>query len=210
MSWGPDLDDGRRTIALTFENDDEVGLHLELYAINEKELGFGPSFVGDIYNPVDTRHGLLKRRIAALTIALVLLFVIFVAQCFWIRCLEAKANDDNQPLVLDQTERLSSDTDDSSSLDESMVQTKILNDATSNEEESIVLTQEISTQKGILESADEDEKESSSFDFSKYALASAMINSFFVGGLTFGYSGVVLMLRKEGVYAENCSCGSFW
>ena len=44
----------------------------------------------------------------------------------------------------------------------------------------------------------------------RYAMASAMINSFLVGGVTFGYSGMVLILRKEGVYSENCSCGSFW
>ena len=44
----------------------------------------------------------------------------------------------------------------------------------------------------------------------RYAIASAMMNSFFVGGLTFGFSGMLLMLRKEGVYANNCSCGSFW
>lgn len=44
----------------------------------------------------------------------------------------------------------------------------------------------------------------------RYAMASAMMNSFLVGGVTFGYSGMVLILRKEGVYSENCSCGSFW
>ena len=43
-----------------------------------------------------------------------------------------------------------------------------------------------------------------------YAMVSAMMNSFLVGGLTFGYSGMVLILRKEGVYSESCSCGSFW
>ena len=35
------------------------------------------------------------------------------------------------------------------------------------------------------------------------------MNSFLVGGVTFGYSGMVLILRKEGVYADNCACGSF-
>jgi hypothetical protein len=44
----------------------------------------------------------------------------------------------------------------------------------------------------------------------RYAMASAMMNSFLVGGVTFGYSGMVLILRKEGVYSESCSCGSFW
>ncbi len=44
----------------------------------------------------------------------------------------------------------------------------------------------------------------------RYAMASAMMNSFLVGGVTFGYSGMVLILRKEGIYSESCSCGSFW
>ncbi len=44
----------------------------------------------------------------------------------------------------------------------------------------------------------------------RYAMASAMMNSFLVGGVTFGYSGMVLILRKEGVYSDSCSCGSFW
>ena len=44
----------------------------------------------------------------------------------------------------------------------------------------------------------------------RYAMVSAMMNSFLVGGVTFGYSGMVLILRKEGVYSESCSCGSFW
>ena len=45
--------------------------------------------------------------------------------------------------------------------------------------------------------------------FSNYALFSAMLNSFLVGGITFGFSGMLLILRKEGTYAESCACGSF-
>ena len=41
-------------------------------------------------------------------------------------------------------------------------------------------------------------------------IGSAIANSFFVGGLTFGYSGMALILRKEGLYAGGCACGSFW
>jgi hypothetical protein len=36
-----------------------------------------------------------------------------------------------------------------------------------------------------------------------------MLNSFLVGGVTFGFSGMSLILREEGTYAEQCSCGSF-
>ena len=55
-----------------------------------------------------------------------------------------------------------------------------------------------------------DEVESFGLNFSHYALVSAMLSSFLVGVLTFVYSGMVLMLRKEGAYAEQCACGSFW
>ena len=36
-----------------------------------------------------------------------------------------------------------------------------------------------------------------------------MLNSFLVGGITFGFSGMLLILRKEGTYSESCACGSF-
>jgi len=38
MSWGAALDDGRRSLALTFENDERFGIHFELFAINEEDL----------------------------------------------------------------------------------------------------------------------------------------------------------------------------
>ena len=40
-------------------------------------------------------------------------------------------------------------------------------------------------------------------NFSHCALVSAVLISLLVIGLTFGYSGMVLMLRKEGAYAEQ-------
>ncbi len=47
------------------------------------------------------------------------------------------------------------------------------------------------------------------FSFDYYLLATSMMNSFLVGGVTFGFPGMALMLRKEGCYAGSCSCGSF-
>lgn len=45
--------------------------------------------------------------------------------------------------------------------------------------------------------------------FSHYLLATSIMNSFLVGGFTFGFSGMVLILRKENVFAEMCQCGTF-
>lgn len=47
------------------------------------------------------------------------------------------------------------------------------------------------------------------FQYKHYAIGTSMLNSFLVGGVTFGFSGMSLMLRKEGVYADKCACGSF-
>lgn len=151
MSWGPSLDNGSRTIALTFENDHKIGLHFELFALDEEQL----DTFGEVYNPVDLTPKLLKRRIMAVSIGAILLVVIFVIQLYWIGRLKVK-------------------------------------------------TEWSTTQ------ANAHVSERSPFNVANYALASAMLNSFLVGGLTFGYSGMVLMLRKEGIYAEDCSCGSFW
>ena len=45
--------------------------------------------------------------------------------------------------------------------------------------------------------------------FKHLCLLICMLNSFLVGGLTFGFSGMSLMLRKEGIFAGQCGCGSF-
>ena len=47
------------------------------------------------------------------------------------------------------------------------------------------------------------------WQYKHYCLFSVMINSFLIGGLTFGYSGMVLILREEGVFAGNCAVSSF-
>jgi len=150
ITWGPILDDGRRSIALTFENDKKIGVHFELFALNEEEL----NEFGEIYDSVDERDALLIRRITAVSIAAAAVVAFFFAQFICIKFLQSKTKSENSPpTVVDE----------------------------------------------VLPP----------FNFENYALLSAMLNSFLVGGLTFGYSGMVLMLRKEGVYADYCSCGSF-
>ena len=59
------------------------------------------------------------------------------------------------------------------------------------------------------ESIQSEDKVAKTFTFSHYALITAMLNSFLVGGITFGFSGLVLILRQEGTFSESCGCGSF-
>ena len=154
IAWGPEFDDGRRSVALSFENDEKVGVHFELYALNEDELETALP-----WNPKDTGKELLRKRIIVASVTGALIIVAILVQLLWIRRLEESKKEEH----------------------------KTLNDADSHVEGN-----------------------SFKLSFSHYALITAMLNSFLVGGLTFGYSGMVLMLRKEGVYAEFCSCGSFW
>jgi len=42
-----------------------------------------------------------------------------------------------------------------------------------------------------------------------YLLWSCIANSTLVGGLTFGFQGMVLILWKQGVYTDTCACGKF-
>ena len=46
-------------------------------------------------------------------------------------------------------------------------------------------------------------------NYKTYIIVSAVINSCLLGGVVFGFPGLVLILRQEGVFAEVCSCGTF-
>ena len=56
---------------------------------------------------------------------------------------------------------------------------------------------------------DQSPKARAKWKYKHYILVTVLANSFLVGGLTFGLPSMMLMLRKEGVYAERCSCGTF-
>ncbi|GFH44718.1 hypothetical protein CTEN210_01192 [Chaetoceros tenuissimus] len=144
IALGPILEDGRPTIALTSENDDKIGLHIELFALNEEKLS-----AGEPWEVVDRKKILLRQRQIAVWVSVALITIIILAQHFLARCKNAKKDS----LPSDSTEHVAF--------------------------------------------------------YKKYAIISAYLNSFLVGGVTFGYSGMVLILRKEGIYADNCACGSF-
>jgi len=45
--------------------------------------------------------------------------------------------------------------------------------------------------------------------YKNYVLASSVVNSCLLGGVVFGFPGMVLILRREGIFGEVCSCGVF-
>ena len=61
----------------------------------------------------------------------------------------------------------------------------------------------------IQRGGDAQESTCCGFKYKDYVLVSAVVNSCLLGGVVFGFPGLVLILRQEGVYAENCSCGQF-
>ena len=91
LAWGPVLEDGRKSIALTFENDDKTGVHFELFAFNPNKIE-GTKF----WTAADIKDDLLQRRIITVSVSIALLFVVVVAQLFWIKRLETKKHDSSQ------------------------------------------------------------------------------------------------------------------
>jgi len=58
IGWGPVWIDGRPTVALTFEQDAEIGLHIELYALDMDELK-----KEDLWDGTIGSHNVIQRRI---------------------------------------------------------------------------------------------------------------------------------------------------
>lgn len=167
FGWGPKSNDGRPTVALTFENDLDIGLHIELYALNVDELQNGEPWVY-----ADGSNDILQRRIISCIIGITAFIVIALIQ-IWVVYNIGKA---------ERAEAFQYGDDK-------------------------IISKEKKEGKGLLNLS---RYVYSDARLSYYALGTAMMNSFFLGGLTFGYSGMALILRKEGAYAESCACGSFW
>lgn len=158
------------TVALTFEDDVNVGLHIEQYMFNINDLK------DDRYKWTFTDQGdeILRRRIIAFIVGIVAFIVVAMLQILIVRYVERKesaeiamvGNKDNEV--------------DSNNNTQSKSKLNLSSYVVSNPK------------------------------LSYFALATALMNSFLVGGLTFGYSGMALILRKEGLFAEGCACGSFW
>jgi hypothetical protein len=163
IGWGPEWKDGRKTVALTFENDFDIGLHIELYALNTDELKSG-----QVWQLNDSIDNIRQSRLNAFFIGTILFIFFALTQRCLVSLIEKK----------DKAEAV-----------------RFGNTIVSKGGSSIFsLSSYVVSDKWI----------------SYYAIGTAITNSFLVGGLTFGYSGMALILRKEGVYSGSCACGSFW
>jgi len=159
IAWGPVIQDAneqyRPTIALTFDDDDRLGVHFELYTLNVDELQSS-----ELWPEVASKDDLLRKRVIAILVSIVVVFLLVLFQLVWIRRINLES----------QAKRIVTSTP--AALEDQL-------------------------------------KDSRRFSYSHYALITAMLNSFLVGGVTFGFSGMLLILRKEGTYAKSCNCGSF-
>ena len=158
------------TVVLTFEDDANVGLHVEQYMFKINELK------NDRYRWTfpDQGDDILRRRIIAFIVGIVAFIVVVMLQILIVRYVGKRE-------VAEITDLGSKDIKNESHND--------------NQSKSKVNLSSYVVSNPRL---------------SYFALATALMNSFLVGGLTFGYSGMALILRKEGLFAEGCACGSFW
>ena len=154
IAFGPLIYDSKNnsmtTLALTFEDNENIGVHFELYILKEDELQLAEEWVVE-----DTKANLLRQRLNSVYISIGFLVMLLLVQFLLTRLRISRSR------------------------------------------------------MKIVSSNNTSNHVAKTIDLSHYALFSAMLNSFLVGGVTFGYSGMLLMLRKEGVFAEYCSCGSF-
>ena len=47
------------------------------------------------------------------------------------------------------------------------------------------------------------------FDKRSHGLLTAILNSFFMGGIIFGIAAAKMAFRQQNVFSENCVCGTF-
>mmetsp|Transcript_60775 Transcript_60775/g.100949 ORF Transcript_60775/g.100949 Transcript_60775/m.100949 type:complete len:1477 (-) Transcript_60775:181-4611(-) len=151
IAWGPIHTDETGvtspTIAITFENDNHIGLHMELYRINISLLQ-----IGELFKPKDSKDNFLKLRIVTVSCGLVVVALLFISQAVLARILTRS----NVPTCSTQT-----------------------------------------VCRG------------SKWEYRHYIVGSCIANSVLLGGLTFGFPSLALILRKERVFSESCACGIF-
>lgn len=163
LAWGPEVEkDGMMvpTIAMNFEDDNWIGILMELYTIDTTLLELEPVWENNVNSTV-----FIRQRVSVLAAACALFFFGVVFQFWFIRRQLAKErvragpahndnprNDQSPPAVPPPPKKLG---------------------------------------------------------YNDYVLASSVVNSCLLGGVVFGFPGLVLILRKEGIYAEVCSCGVF-
>ena len=186
------------------------------------------SFFSKPWEETDDRDEILRRRIIAVSITLAIGLILIVGQIWWVDKLDRKLS---QPKMLPQEETEaakgipiddSGDQNDNGSLvdkksdDESDSVDKngedIVSSSTKDPSPSpdvAALEDNVPDNTQTVSTVEPPQQTGKKWQYKHYCLFSVMINSFLIGGLTFGYSGMVLILREEGVFAGNCAVSSF-
>lgn len=153
LAWGPKVEKNGvllPTVAMSFEDDDVVGILMELYTLNITNLAFEPIWE----NNIDSSKFVLQR-VSVLSAVCLLFAAGIILQYCWIRK-QGMKEQTNQSIA---------------SHDGNVTRRRL--------------------------------------KYNDYVLGSAIANSTLLGGVVFGFPGLVLILRREGVFAEVCSCGVF-
>lgn len=155
LAWGPDVEkDGAtfKTVALSFEDDDVIGVLMELYLLNETHLDLEP-----IYTNNKDSTAFIQQRISVISTACVIFALGLLVQIWFVR---------RELMKLEQSECNEVDGPSFDSGESAAPRRKMV--------------------------------------YKDYILASSVANSCLLGGVVFGFPGLVLILRREGVYAEVC------
>eukprot|EP00984_Skeletonema_dohrnii_P027963 scaffold17726_cov135-Skeletonema_dohrnii-CCMP3373.AAC.4 len=164
--WGPTVEhDGKNvsTLVMSFEDDDLVGVLLELYIFDPSRLDLEPLWENNV-----SSVEFLTRRYIAVWFG-VGMFVLGIAlQHYWLHGKKQKRDSNNNASTL-----------------------------------------AVGHQDQVQQGGVETETKFCKIKYKTYVTASAVINSCLLGGVVFGFPGLVLILRQEGVFAEVCSCGTF-
>lgn len=187
-------------------------------------------FLSKPWEETDDRDEILRRRIIAVSITLAIGLILIVGQIWWVDKLDRKLS---QPKMLPQEETEaakgipiddSGDQNDNGSLvdkksddvpdsvDKKTNGEDIVSSSTKDPSPSpdvAALEDNVPDNTQTVSTVEPPQQTGKKWQYKHYCLFSVMINSFLIGGLTFGYSGMVLILREEGVFAGNCAVSSF-
>lgn len=149
LAWGPKVEkDGAilPTVAMSFEDDNVVGVLMELYTLNITHLEFEP-----VYENNKDSTAFIQQRVAVLASACAVFGIGLFLQ-FWFVSRQQRAKQA----------------------------------ANARDEDQAVDERDASPKRRKL-------------SYKDYVLASAVVNSCLLGGVVFGFVGLVLILRREGV-----------
>mmetsp|Transcript_6881 Transcript_6881/g.15208 ORF Transcript_6881/g.15208 Transcript_6881/m.15208 type:complete len:1147 (+) Transcript_6881:201-3641(+) len=225
IAWGPDIQgtDGQleRTVVLNFENDylEHTGILMELYTLDMSKIALEP-----VWENNKDSTAFVQQRTSVLITACVVFAVGIVLQHWFLRRqmvkkAEADAAKRREEEAAKANEEVSTELDSCAPPVDVDVGIAIdkpspvsSSDGASPEAaldnvcQSMQHTEEQPERHSATRHLERIEKK---FGYKEYVLASAVTNSCLLGGIVFGFPGLVLILRREGVFSEVCSCGVY-